>query len=130
MFFIALGYGRQHTHRIFHIFRHLEKAAALSALLQPIVVNVEKSKPMKEVFHLLVNWFQKKLPHTILKMVEVAQRGRADSVMHPLGIIRKSKNLSRQVLACMVADKAIGMCDILINVLILIIKTCPLIGNE
>ena len=42
----------------------------------------------------------------------------------------KSKNLSRQLLAGMVADKAIGMCEILINVLILIIKTCPLIGNE
>ena len=47
-----------------------------------------------------------------------------------MGIVRKSKNLSRQLLAGMVADKAIGMCEILINVLILIIKTCPLIGNE
>ena len=28
----------------------------------------------------------RKLPHTILKMVAVAQRGRADSVMHPVGL--------------------------------------------
>ena len=58
LFFIAWGYGRRLAHKILHIFRHLGIAAALSALLQPIVINVENSKPIKEVFHQLVleNW--------------------------------------------------------------------------
>ena len=54
----------------------------MSAVLQPIKIDVENSKPMKEVFHLFPTTGFRKLPHTILKMVAVARRGRADSVMH------------------------------------------------
>ena len=54
LFFIALGYGRRLAHRIFHKIRHLERAAALFILLQPIVIDVEKPKPMKKLFHQLV----------------------------------------------------------------------------
>ena len=54
LFFIALGYGRRLAHKIFHKIRHLERAAALFILLQPIVIDVEKPKPMKKLFHQLV----------------------------------------------------------------------------
>ena len=54
LFFIVLGYGRRLAHKIFHKIRHLERAAALFILLQPIVIDVEKPKPMKKDFHQLV----------------------------------------------------------------------------
>ena len=54
LFFIVLGYGRRLAHKIFHKIRHLERAAALFILLQPIVIDVEKPKPMKKLFHQLV----------------------------------------------------------------------------
>ncbi len=41
---------------------------------------------MTELFHTFPPTGFRKLPHTILKMAAVARRGRADSVMHPVGL--------------------------------------------